>query len=69
MKNINYDLVKLLEMVSHVRWNLKKHYISDAKEAKCHSQPLLEKMDKDLEKYEESLMKELQMRVDAKIFD
>lgn len=69
MKNINYDLIKLLHAVSDIIWRLEKHYVSDAEEAKCHSASALEQILENEKKHAEMLANEIQMRCEAKIFD
>ena len=69
MKNINYDLLKLLHSKLDNVWRLEKYYVDDAKEAKCHSTSALEKILEDEKKHVEMLREEIKMRMDAEIFD
>lgn len=69
MKNINYDLVKLLHSTLDMAWRLEHHYIKDAEEAKCHSVAALKKMLVDEKRHAQMLRYEIKMRVDARIFD
>ena len=69
MKNINYDLVKLMQSKLDNIWRLEKYYINDAKEAKCHSKSALEEILKDEKKHVEKIKEEIKMRMDAGIFD
>jgi len=69
MKNINYDLLKLLHSTLDNIWRLENYYVNDSKEAKCHSVTALEKILEDERKHAEMLQQELKMRMDAGIFD
>ena len=69
MKNINYDLIKLLHCKLDSAWRLEKYYINDANEAKCHSLPSLEKILEEDKKHIEILREEIKMRMDAGVFD
>lgn len=69
MKNINYDLVKLLHMKLDSVWRLEKYYIRDANDAKCHSVPALEKMLADDKMHVKMLQDELKGRIKADVFD
>lgn len=69
MKNINYDLVKLLHTTLDTVWRLENHYIKDAREAHCHSVSALEKILEDEKKHTEMLREEVKMRIDAGVFD
>ena len=69
MKNINYDLVKLLHIKMDVVWRLEKFYINDANEAKCHSVPALEKMLEDERAHVKALQEEIKGRVKADVFE
>lgn len=69
MKNINYDLIKLLHMSLDKIWRLEKFYIKDADKAKCHSLPALKQMLKDEKHHAEMLRDEIKMRMNAGVFD
>ena len=69
MKNINYDLIKLLHMKLDSVWRLEKFYIRDANEAKCHSVPALEKMLEDEKKHVTVLQDEIKGRIKADVWD
>lgn len=69
MKNINYDLVKLLHTTLDQVWRLEHHYCEDSKAAKCHSEPALAQMLEDEKKHAEMLIEEISMRVKAGVFD
>ena len=69
MKNINYDLVKLLHMKLDSVWRLEKYYINDANVAKCHSLPALEKMLADDKEHIKMLQEEIKGRITANVFD
>jgi len=69
MKNINYDLIKLLHMKLDSVWRLEKFYVRDANEAKCHSVPALEKMLEDDKKHVQMLQEEIKGRIKANVWD
>ena len=69
MKNINYDLLKLLHMSLDKIWRLEKHYINDSDEARCHSAPAMRKMLEEEKKQAETLRAEIKARMDAGKFD
>jgi len=69
MKNVNYNLLKLLHLKLDNVWRLEKFYIDDAKQANCHSVSLLEKILESERDHAESLKGEIRARMDAKIFD
>ena len=69
VKNINYDLVKLLHSKMDNAWRLEKFYCGDAKEAKCHSYEGLKQMLDDEKRHIELLTKEIKMRLDAGLFN
>ncbi|OGC47427.1 hypothetical protein A2713_02335 [candidate division WWE3 bacterium RIFCSPHIGHO2_01_FULL_35_17] len=69
MKNINYDLIKMLHCKLDSAWRLEKYYIDDAKEAKCHSISALEKILEEDKKHIETLKEEIKMRMEAGVFD
>jgi len=69
MKNINYDLIKLLHMKLDSVWRLEKYYIRDAEEAKCHSIPTLKQMLEDDKKQVKMLQDEIKGRINAGVFD
>lgn len=65
MKNINYDLLKLLHTKLDTVWRLEKHYIEDADKAKCHSLGAMQQMLEEDKKHIEMLSAEIKMRMDA----
>lgn len=69
MKNINYDLIKLLHMSLDKIWRLEKFYIKDAENAKCHSLPALTHMLQEETRHAEMLRDEIKMRMNAGVFD
>lgn len=69
MKNVNYNLIKLLHTTLDTVWRLEKYYLADAKEAKCHSVACLESMLEDARKHAEALRAEIKMRIEAGVFD
>ena len=68
MKNINYDLTKLLHSKLDIIWRLEKFYINDAKEEKCHSASALEKILEDDKRHVKMIKEEIKMRMDAGVF-
>lgn len=69
MKNINYDLIKLLHIKLDLIWRLEKFYIEDAKRENCQSASALEQILIDEKKHLELLKDSLQKRIEAGIFD
>ena len=69
MKNVNYDLVKLLHSKLDNAWRLEKYYLGDAKEVKCHSVPALEKILEEEKGHINMLIDEIKLRMEAGIFD
>jgi len=69
MKNINYDLVKLLHTTLDAIWRLENHYIADAEKVNCHSVSALKQILEDEKKHAEMLRAEIKMRMDAGAFD
>ena len=69
MKNINYDLLKLLHSKLDTVWRLEKFYVRDADEAKCHSKGALEQILKEEREHIAMLRQEIKGRIDAGILD
>ena len=69
MKNVNYNLIKTLHSTLDDVWRLEKHYVSDAKKAKCNSKGVLGAMLKQRKKDADALVAEIKKRMDAGIFD
>lgn len=69
MKDVNYDLVKLLHSTLDIVWRLEHHYIKDAEAVKCHSVPALQLILEDEKKHARMLSDEIKMRMDAGIFN
>lgn len=69
MQNINYDLVKLMHAHMDTVWRLEKHYLNDAKEAKCHSVAALTKILEAEKAHIEMLRDEIRMRMEAGKFN
>jgi len=69
MKDINYDLVKLLHRKLDTVGRLEKHYIKDAEEAKCHSVPALKKILEEEKRHAKVLAEEISMRSNDGKFD
>ncbi|MBI5742792.1 MAG: hypothetical protein HZA25_03060 [Candidatus Niyogibacteria bacterium] len=69
MKNINYNLLKLLHTKLDTIWRLEKHYLADAETAQCHSAACLATILEEDKKHAAALREEIKMRMDAGIFD
>lgn len=69
MKDINYDLVKLLQCKMNNVWRLEKFYCSDAKKATCTSVDSLAKILEDEKRHVDMIRNEIATRVKAGIFD
>ena len=69
MKNINYDLLKMMHAKLDAIWRLEKFYINDANVAKCHSKGALEKILEDEREHVKMLHEEIRARMNANIFD
>jgi len=69
MKNINYDLVKLLLTTLDTVRRLETHCVADAEAAKCHSLPALKNMLETERKHADMLRDEIAMRAKAGVFD
>ena len=69
MKNINYDLLKLLHTKLDTVWRLEKHYIEDADKAQCHSIGAMRQMLEEDKKQIAMLNEEIKMRMDAGEWD
>ncbi|AKM78474.1 MAG: hypothetical protein UY31_C0030G0005 [Candidatus Wolfebacteria bacterium GW2011_GWE1_48_7] len=65
MKNINYDLLKLLHTKLDTVWRLEKHYIEDAEKVQCHSIDAMKQMLENDKKHIEMLNAEIKMRMDV----
>lgn len=65
MKNINYDLLKLLHTKLDTVWRLEKHYIGDAEAANCHSVEAMRHMLEEEKRHIAMLNEEIKMRMDA----
>lgn len=59
MKNINYNVLKLLHNQLDDLWRIEKHYLKDAKGAKCGCLKILSSLRSDFKKNIEALKKEL----------
>ena len=69
MKNINYDLIKMLHSKLDNVWRLEKYYVEDAEKAKCHSLDALKQILEDEKRHIGMLREELGLRMENKIFD
>ncbi len=69
MKNINYDLTKMLQHKLDNVGLMEKYYIKDATKVKCHSVAAWNKILADEKRHVAMLRDEIAMRVKAKIFD
>jgi hypothetical protein len=59
MKNVNYNVLKLLHNQLDDLWRIEKHYLKDAKSTKCDCGRLLKTMQKDMKRNIEMLKREL----------
>ncbi len=69
MKNVNYNLVKLLLSKMDNAWRLENYYIKDAMEAGCHSREVLKEILQDEKRHIDMLRKEIMLRTGVKKFD
>lgn len=69
MKNVNYDLLKMLHNTLDDIWRLENYYIRDAKEAKCHSVAALEEILANERRHADLLRQEIDLRMKAGMFD
>ena len=69
VKDINYDLVKLLHKKLETIAQLERHYIKDAEAAKCHSVDALKQILEEERAHAEVLAQEIIMRSDAGKFN
>lgn len=69
MKNVNYNLIKLLHSTLDIIWRIEKHYLKDAEEASCHSVAALESILANEKNHAAMLKSEIKMRLDAGVFD
>jgi hypothetical protein len=69
MKDINYDLVKLLHKKLDTIAQLERHYIADAEKARCHSVDALRRILEDERAHAEVLAQEIGMRSEAGKFN
>lgn len=68
MKNINYDLVKLLHNKLDTCWRLEKFYCKDALDAQCESISALNKILEDEKIHVEMIRREIEKRIKAGLF-
>lgn len=69
MEDINYDLMRLLTQKMRYVNRLERHYLTDAKNASCHSVKALEKILADEKKHIEMLREEIALRVKNNLFN
>ncbi|MDP3970196.1 MAG: hypothetical protein Q8P90_00685 [bacterium] len=69
MKNINYDLVKLLHLKMDNVWRLEKHYVEDSEKAKCHSVPALKQILAEEKNHVDMLREEISLRAQNDLFN
>jgi hypothetical protein len=69
MKDINYDLVKLLHKKLDTICQLERHYIDDAVKARCHSEAALRQILEEERAHVEVLAQEISMRSEAGKFN
>lgn len=65
MKNSNYNVVKLLHGALDDLWRIEKHYLKDAKGARCGCPKLLKRLQGRLRESAEALKKELMAHAKA----
>ncbi|MBN1325409.1 hypothetical protein JW977_00295 [Candidatus Falkowbacteria bacterium] len=69
MKNINYNLIKMLHTKLDDLWRIEKYYLRDAQKAKSKScVKMFKVMQGDLKKHIEMLTKELERHIKNKQF-
>lgn len=59
MKNVNYNVLKVLHSELDNLWRIEKHYLKDAKKAKCGCVKLLKEIRKDAKRHVDVLRKEV----------
>lgn len=59
MKNVNYNIIKLLHNQLDDLWRIEKHYAKDAKGTKCSCGKLLKEMQTQMKKNIDDLKAEL----------
>jgi len=69
MKNVNYDLLKMLHSKCDNIWRLEKFYVNDAKKARCKSKAVFEKVLADEKKHYNMLLAEVERKVKGKRFN
>jgi len=69
MKNVNYNLIKVLLGKLDDVWRVEKHYLNDVKGMKCNCSKILKKIWQDDEKHIAMLRKEIASHVVRKKFD
>ncbi|MFH1047137.1 MAG: hypothetical protein V1738_02440 [Patescibacteria group bacterium] len=69
MRNVNYNLVKMLLSKMDNAWRLENYYVRDAEAEDCHSLTVLKEILEDEKRHIELLRKELSMRCGNEKFD
>jgi len=70
MKNINYNLIKLLHGKLDDLWRIEKFYLKDAQKAKCgNCQKILKEIQKGTKRHLEILVKEIGSHYQKKKFN
>lgn len=69
MQNINYDLMRALCDKMKMVARIEKYYAKDAEEAKCHSVSAWQQILADEKKHIQMLKNEIEMRVQAGVFN
>ena len=69
MKNLNYDLVKLLQSKLDNSWRLKNFYCKDARDEKSESINILKQILEDEERHIILIKKEIEKRVKNNLFN
>ncbi|MBI2099497.1 hypothetical protein HYT45_03765 [Candidatus Uhrbacteria bacterium] len=66
MKNVNYNLIKMLHAALDDAWRVEKHYLRDARGAKCKEcEALMKKLWKNAQEAAGNLQKEMSRHMKA----
>jgi rubrerythrin len=69
MRNVNYNLVKMLLAKMDNAWRLENYYIKDAETDECPSLSVFREMLEDEKRHIELLREQISKRCDTKKFD
>jgi len=59
MKNVNYNVLKVLHTELDNLWRIEKHYLKDAKKSRCDCPKILKVIQKDAKRHIDMLRREL----------